>query len=220
MREAISEGHVYTTKFNGKLIVKKYEGALSVTVEFLDTGFECVTTSRRIRDGHVKDLFLKSVLGVGFLGGTEFKSRVGNKLTEEYSKWSAMISRCYNKKRSDFKYYGGRGVYVCEHWHNFQNFARWYSENKPSGLVKAELDKDILGDGSTYSPESCLIVSQDQNKKKAFSISCNLISPSGEIFNVYNVTDFCKKIGLSQSAISEVINKKRNHHKGWQLWQS
>lgn len=220
MREAISEGRVYTTKLNGKLIVKEYKTALSVKVEFLDTGFECVTTSRRIRDGNVKDLFFRSVLGVGFLGGSEFKSKVDNRLTEEYSKWSAMIGRCYNKKRSDFKYYGGKGVSVCERWHNFQNFARWYRENKPCGLEKAELDKDILGDGSAYSPENCLIVSQEQNKKKAFAISCKLISPSGEIFNVHNVTDFCKKIGLSQSAISEVINKKRNQHKGWELWQS
>jgi len=36
--------------------------------------------------------------------------------TPEYRTWRAMIDRCYNSKRQAYKYYGGRGIIVCEEW--------------------------------------------------------------------------------------------------------
>ena len=49
---------------------------------------------------------------------------------------------------------------VCEEWHNFQNFAKWYEENYYE--IKGErmnLDKDILvKENKIYSPETCIIV--------------------------------------------------------------
>ena len=34
-----------------------------------------------------------------------------------YQTWSGMLSRCYNQKKDNFIYYGGRGISVCEQWH-------------------------------------------------------------------------------------------------------
>ena len=34
------------------------------------------------------------------------------------------MNRCYNPKYKSFKDYGGRGIAVCEAWHNFQNFKK------------------------------------------------------------------------------------------------
>src|SRR5678816_1474172 len=36
--------------------------------------------------------------------------------------WVDMMYRCYRKKNTDFKYYGGRGIAVCRSWHTFADF--------------------------------------------------------------------------------------------------
>lgn len=34
----------------------------------------------------------------------------------EHQTWRDIKKRCSNKKRADYKYYGGRGIKVCERW--------------------------------------------------------------------------------------------------------
>lgn len=40
-----------------------------------------------------------------------------------YSSWDAMVQRCTNENYPGWKYYGGRGIKVCDRWRNsFENF--------------------------------------------------------------------------------------------------
>ena len=41
------------------------------------------------------------------------------------SRWKHMKERCENPKRKDYKYYGGKGVAVCEAWHDYRTFRKW-----------------------------------------------------------------------------------------------
>jgi len=46
-----------------------------------------------------------------------------SKFSPEYHTWSGMIQRCTNKNRKMWKYYGGKGVTVCDRWlNNFEDF--------------------------------------------------------------------------------------------------
>lgn len=46
-----------------------------------------------------------------------------NGRTKVYKAWNSMVSRCQNKNHASWKYYGGRGITVCERWlHSFENF--------------------------------------------------------------------------------------------------
>lgn len=42
--------------------------------------------------------------------------------TPTWRSWAAMIQRCTNSRRSNYKFYGGRGIAVCSRWLEFKNF--------------------------------------------------------------------------------------------------
>jgi hypothetical protein len=43
--------------------------------------------------------------------------------TREHRIWKAMIRRCYNKNVREYRFYGARGIAVCDRWRSsFENF--------------------------------------------------------------------------------------------------
>lgn len=45
-----------------------------------------------------------------------------------------------------------------------------------------------------------------------------LISPSGEVFDITNISEFARKHNLAKSNLCSVLNGHRKSHKGWKLW--
>src|SRR5262245_41189656 len=46
----------------------------------------------------------------------------GMRKTKIYRLWCSMKDRCYNKNCEHYADYGGRGIYVCERWQQFEFF--------------------------------------------------------------------------------------------------
>lgn len=66
--------------------------------------------------------------------------------------WREMCHRCHNKDRNDYKYYGARGLTVCEEWReSYNNFLDWSNSNGYiEGLTLERIDNDI-----GYNPNNC-----------------------------------------------------------------
>jgi hypothetical protein len=80
-----------------------------------------------------------------------------------YNVWSGMKKRCLKIANKDYHNYGGRGVVVCKEWLNgFSSFYNWAIDKWKPGL---QLDKDKLGNGLLYSPETCCFISRDDNNR-------------------------------------------------------
>ena len=63
--------------------------------------------------------------------------------------YSNMKQRCYNKKNSGYKNYGGRGIKVCDEWLNsFENFYHWAIENG----YEENLTIDRIDNDGNYEP--------------------------------------------------------------------
>jgi len=68
-----------------------------------------------------------------------------------YNTWNGMMHRCYNDRRENFKWYGGRGIQVCPEWHDVVAFIAWIEANlgaRPDGMT---LDRYPDPDGN-YEP--------------------------------------------------------------------
>lgn len=90
---------------------------------------------------------------------TDIKTRSNGKKDRQYYIWRSIANRCYNKNDKAYKYYGARGVTVCEEWYKYSNFKKWHDDNY---IEWYHIDKDISGK-NIYSPSTCVFV---KKKKK------------------------------------------------------
>ena len=73
-----------------------------------------------------------------------------------YRIWLGMIHRCENPKVNSYKYYGGRGITVCEEWSERvfgpENFIQWVLTRDD---YHESLSIDRIDNDGNYHPENC-----------------------------------------------------------------
>lgn len=67
-----------------------------------------------------------------------------------YAKWVNMMHRCYSKNNKRYFDWGGRGITVCDRWHNVANFIEDMYPSYINGLTLDRIDND-----KGYSKENC-----------------------------------------------------------------
>lgn len=109
--------------------------------------------------------------------------------------FNGMKTRCYNKKRKDYKLYVANGIRICEEWlNNPKLFCEWSLNNGYSD----NLTIDRIDGLSDYHPDNCRWVNK---KVQANNISTNRkIEINGE---VKNLTEWADEIGVSKNVLFE-----------------
>lgn len=170
-------GQIRTNKHGSTMKIIEYNRGSDIVVQFLKHGNTVHTDYKAFNKGEVRNVYEKSVCGIGYIGDGIYKPWVNRKETPHYRAWNNMVQRCYNINHLE-KSPTYNDCNVVESWHNFQNFAAWYDENYYEvDDEKMQLDKDILVKGNkVYSPETCIFVPQFINTLfiKSNSIRGNL----------------------------------------------
>jgi len=103
------------------------------------------------RPGMVKRGYSKSC---GCLQREQFIQRVtihGGFGSTEYRAWTGMKARCYDHSTPAYKYYGAKGVTVCDRWKNsFENF---FADMGYRPADKQSLDR--INPFGNYEPSNC-----------------------------------------------------------------
>lgn len=79
----------------------------------------------------------------------ERATRHGMSDTPTFKSWQAMLDRCRYPSHVSWKWYGAKGVVVCERWHQFENFVADMGA-RPSG---ASIDR--IDPSGNYEPSNC-----------------------------------------------------------------
>ncbi len=112
-----------------------------------------------------------------------------------YRIWAGIKRRCYNKNQKSYKYYGAKGVTMCDEWKNsFLAFHDWaHSNNWEQGLEVSR-----RGDAGNYDPLNCKIITKYDNlrEKKPHEVTVDI-----KLKYAMTVT------GLSLDEINEVVDK-------------
>jgi hypothetical protein len=82
----------------------------------------------------------------------------GQTYSGHYHRWKGMMWRCYDPKCPAYENYGGRGIKVCERWHDINNFIA----DLPPGFRKG-LEIDRIDNDGHYEPGNIQWVTRQRN---------------------------------------------------------
>lgn len=120
----------------------------------------------------------------------------GMSRTPVYRVWSAMHGRCENPKNKFFKYYGARGIGVCERWKHFENFTADMGPRPQGG----SLERKRVHEG--YSPENCCWANRTRQQRNR--TDSRFITINGERKHLY---DWAEKVGTPPQTIAARLDK-------------
>ena len=118
--------------------------------------------------------------------------------TRTYRIWTLMRSRCNDKNNKGYRWYGGRGISVCERWNDYTAFL-WDMGPAPDGSSIERIDND-----GNYEPSNCCWATpREQARNKSSNAWLTL---NGERMIV---ADWAARTGLVHSTI------RRRMLRGW-----
>jgi len=133
-----------------------------------DCGEEFITSVSHVKAGHVRSCGCTRGRKLGVL---LFKHGYSETDCRAYTSWRAMRERCRNPKAKAYRYYGGRGITVCERWNDFGTFLTDMGHPPTETHSIHRLDND-----GPYAPGNCkwaTVEEQVSNNSANWNIAIN-----------------------------------------------
>lgn len=121
--------------------------------------------------------------------------RHGLSTSEIYRVWAQIVNRCRNPAVKSYKYYGARGITVCDRWLKFDNFFEDMGHAPPGCSI------DRINNDGPYSPRNCRWATrQEQAQHKSNSRLLTL----GK--RTQTMAAWARELGMNPSALLYRIN--------------
>ena len=123
----------------------------------------------------------------------------GDSHTRLYSIYIDMKERCNSVNCINYKYYGARGIKVCDEWNNnYLNFKNWALNNGYNDNLTIDR-KNVNGN---YCPENCrwATIEEQQNNKRS-NVYLNIAD------EILTLKQMCKKYDVNYNIAKNKINK-------------
>ena len=173
-----------------RLFVKKYIGVVNHLNTYLclcDCGNETTASYHELISGNKRSCgcLRHDVQAV-------IHTKHGDSYKRLYKIYRGMLSRCYNTNQETYKRYWGRGITVCDEWHDYNVFKEWALSN---GYTD-ELTIDRIDNSKGYSPDNCRWIPREE---QAANQTTNRVITIDGVSRT--MSDWCRIYNISKSAV-------------------
>ena len=188
----VDVGDIFGVLLVKKLRVKKLkDGHYGHLCECLNCGNICYVRSYDLMRGHNLSC---GCLNPGVSNIHHFTN------TRFYRIWQNMKIRCYDVNITQYKNYGGRGIKVCDRWHDFNNFKEDMYESYLDHVEKCgekDTTLDRIDVNGNYEPCNCRWATVDEQANNTRIVKY-LTSSSGER---HTLTEWAKILGVKRDTL-------------------
>lgn len=156
-----------------------------------DCGGERITTVSHLKNGNTKSCGCANAKITHHLSNTRL-----------YTIWCNMKKRCYDTNNHAYRYYGAKGIRMCDEWMDMTNFYNWSVNNGYSD----ELTIDRINVYGNYEPDNCRWVSMQVQYTNTRSVIH--LTYRGE---THTLTQWSEITGISRNTL---LNRNK---KGWSV---
>ena len=129
---------------------------------------------------------------------TKHGSCKNGKIDRIYEIWNGMNRRCCDEKDSNYKWYGVKGIIVCDEWKNdYVKFRNWALENG----YKDNLTIDRINNNGDYCPENCRWATQKVQQRNRGNN--HLITYKGK---THCIAEWAEILGMKYQTLLRRIN--------------
>ena len=131
---------------------------------------------------------------------------------KEYAAWRNMLTRCFNRKATKFRYYGGRGITVCARWKD--SFVAFLGDVGPSPSARHSIDRHPNNDGD-YEPGNVRWATpreQQTNKRpparrvvRGVPVGADLLILGRAVLARLGDKEAAKEMGIGRATLSRVL---------------
>jgi hypothetical protein len=120
--------------------------------------------------------------------------------------WNNMMQRCYNSSMPNYRHYGGRGISVCDEWHDLKNFVEWaYSTGYENDAPRGKYTLERVDVNGNYCPDNCRwATAQEQLLNKRTSVFLTIDGVTK------NISTWAKDVGESRANVSYWLKRYGN----------
>ena len=116
-----------------------------------------------------------------------------------YDSWQKMMKRCYNPRNQAYPRYGGRGICVCQRWHDVTCFIADMGTPQPGMMIER-----INNDGN-YEPSNCKWATREEQARNTSYVK--KIEFHGEVLCV---AEWARKLDVSVQKIRYRLKRGRD----------
>lgn len=119
-----------------------------------------------------------------------------------YKRWRSLRNRCEQKNNPAYRWYGAKGIVVCERWKSFENF---YADMGDPPTPAHQIDR--INNNGNYEPNNCRWVTALENMHNT---RANVIVEVNGMKMCWS--EACRKINVSQTSAARKKRKSLWSH--------